>query len=138
MRKQFIITIIVFIAVLALATAAWAQGGGGGNRQGGGNRPAGEQELRTGAGANPNVRDLVPSIPPPEGWGNCPRCQNNSDRAKAKAQYKVEGHPFDPKDLTGVYGWDGVGNAFRQIPPMTEWGKEQHAKTMGTKAPDGS
>ena len=139
MRKQIIITIVVFIAVLALATAAWAQGGGGGNRQGGGgNRPAGGAQTREGAGANPNVRDLVPSIPPPEGWGNCPRCQNNSDRAKAKVQYKVEGHPFDPHELTGVYGWDGVANAFRNVPPMTEWGKEQHAKTMGGKGPDGS
>ena len=99
--------IVVLTAILVCSTAVWAQGGGGGGGRGqggGGNREA----------AAP-VRDLVPSIPPPEGWGNCPRCQNNTDRAKAKEQFKVEGHQFDPHDLTGVYGWDGVGNALSLI-----------------------
>ena len=127
--------IVVLTAILACSTAVWAQGGGGRGQGGGGGR--GQGGGGRGEGAAP-VRDLVPSIPPPEGWGNCPRCQNNSDRAKAKEQFKVEGHAFDPKDLTGVYGWDGVANAFRNIPPLTDWGKEQHAKTMGSKGPDGS
>ncbi len=81
-----------------------------------------------------------PSVPPPEGWGNCPRCQNNNDRAKAWRDYKVDGHPFNPKDLSGVWGYDGVANAFdpRNMPALTEWGKQQHEATFGDKAPDGS
>jgi hypothetical protein len=73
------------------------------------------------------------SIPAPEGWSQCPRCQNNKDRVAANAKYKVEGHAFNPKDLSGVWGYSGVGGAFRNPPPMTEWGKQQHAATVGAK-----
>src|SRR6516225_6818079 len=45
------------------------------------------------------------SVPPPEGWSQCPRCQNNKDRADSKVKYKVEGHPFNPHDLSGVWGF---------------------------------
>jgi hypothetical protein len=128
MRNRIILLIVVITALLALSTAAWAQGGGNAAQE------------RQGAGTNPDVRELVPSIPPPEGWGNCPRCQSNSDRARAKAQYKVEGHAFDPKDLTGVWGWDGVGNAFNQrtMPALTPEGQKRYEATIGDKAPDGT
>jgi hypothetical protein len=65
----------------------------------------------------------VKSIPPPPGWGNCPRCQNNADRAKTWVDYKVDGHPFNPKDLSGIWGYAGIANAFDQktMPPLTEW-----------------
>ena len=109
---------IVLFALLALSSVAFAQGQGG-NREG-------------------RVEQLVPSIPPPDGWGNCPRCQNNADRTKVWAEEKVETRPFNPKDLSGVWGWDGVAGAFRTPPPMTAWGKEQHAATIGEKAPDGT
>ena len=73
------------------------------------------------------------SVPAPEGWGQCPRCQNNKDRADMKQKYKVEGHAFNTHDLTGVWGFGGAGGAFRNPPPLTEWGQQQHAKTMGDK-----
>ena len=73
------------------------------------------------------------SVHAPEGWGQCPRCQNNKDRADSKVKYKVEGHAFNPHDLSGVWGFGGVGDAFTNAPPMTDWGKQQHAKTMGDK-----
>jgi hypothetical protein len=73
------------------------------------------------------------SVPAPEGWGQCPRCQNNKDRVDANAKYKVEGHAFNPHDLSGVWGFGGAPGAFRNAPPMTEWGKQQHAATMGEK-----
>src|SRR6266481_8389824 len=73
------------------------------------------------------------SVPYPEGWKPCPRCQNNKDRVDTNAKYKVEGHAFNPHDLTGVWGFGGVQGAFRSAPPMTEWGKQQHAATMGDK-----
>jgi hypothetical protein len=73
------------------------------------------------------------SVPAPEGWGQCPRCQNNKDRTELKEKYKVEGHPFSPHDLSGVWGFGGVAGAFRNPPPLTEWGKQQHTATVGDK-----
>ena len=73
------------------------------------------------------------SIPAPEGWRQCPRCQNNKDRVAANEKFKVDGHAFNPHDLSGVWGYSGVGGAFRNPPPMTEWGKQQHAATIGGK-----
>ena len=43
------------------------------------------------------------SVPAPEGWKQCPRCQNNKDRADGKVKYQVEGHSFNPRDLSGVW-----------------------------------
>src|SRR5438445_7200556 len=73
------------------------------------------------------------SVPAPEGWKPCPRCQNNKDRADAKTKYKVEGHAFSPHDLAGVWGFGGAGAAFSNTPPLTEWGKQQQAATMSEK-----
>jgi hypothetical protein len=73
------------------------------------------------------------SVPAPEGWGQCPRCQNNKDRADAKVKYKLEGHAFNPRDLSGVWGWAGVAGTFRNAPPLTEWGKQQQAATLSDK-----
>jgi len=73
------------------------------------------------------------SIPAPEGWGQCPRCENNKDRVEANAKYKVEGHAFNPHDLSGVWGFSGVANTFRNSPPLTEWGKQQQKATMSDK-----
>lgn len=128
MRNRIIVTVIVLAALLAFSSAALAQGGRGGNQ-------AGNQ-----AAAAPAPRDLVPSVAPPDGWGNCPRCQNNADRDKASKEYKVDGHAFNPKDLSGVWGWDGVANAFnpRTAPALTAWGKQQYDATIGEKAADGT
>src|SRR5438093_3868250 len=73
------------------------------------------------------------SVPAPEGWKQCPRCQNNKDRADAKAKYKVEGHASNPRDLSGVWGYNGIPATFRNPPPLTEWGKQRHAETLGDK-----
>src|SRR5437667_5736771 len=58
------------------------------------------------------------SVPAPEGWGQCPRCQNNKDRIDANAKYKVEGHAFNAHDLSGVWGFGGAAGAFRDAPPL--------------------
>ena len=116
MRNRIITMVIVIAAVLASSpSSALAQG------------------------ARPNT-PAVPSVPPPPGWGNCPRCQNNADRAKASVDYKVDGHAFNPKDLSGVWGYAGVANAFdeKTMPPLTELGKQQLEATFGEKAPDGT
>jgi hypothetical protein len=76
------------------------------------------------------------SVPYPPGWKPCPRYQNNKDRVEANAKYRVDGHPFNPHDLSGVWGFNGIP-AFKNPPPMTEWGKQQHAKTFGDKSAAG-
>ncbi|HYR83847.1 MAG TPA: hypothetical protein VE422_07195 [Terriglobia bacterium] len=121
MQNRIILMITFSAAVLALVPVTLAQA----------------------AGQNQNAtteRTTRPSIPPPPGWGNCPRCQNNQDRTNAWSDYKVDTHPFNPKDLSGVWGYDGVANAFdaRSMPALTEWGKKQHEATFGEKAPDGT
>jgi hypothetical protein len=73
-----------------------------------------------------------PSIPPPPGWKACPRCQSQKDRAEANAKDKAESHPFNPHDLSGIWGFNGLGNPGTP-PPLTEWGKIQHEATMGDK-----
>ena len=73
------------------------------------------------------------SVPAPEGWKRCPRCQNNSDRLEANARYKVDSHPFNPRDLSGVWGFNGIRGTFRNPPPMTEWGKQRFQATLGEK-----
>jgi len=77
------------------------------------------------------------SVPAPEGWKQCPRCQNNRDRAADKTKFQVEGHAFNPRDLSGVWGFSGVANTFRNAPPLTELGKQRQAATLSDKNPAG-
>src|ERR1700752_3226222 len=79
------------------------------------------------AGGNDHT-GTIPSVLPPEGWKPCPRCQNQKDRTDSAAKDKVEGHPFNPRDLTGVWGFNGQGNAFTDPPPMTELGKKRFSE----------
>jgi hypothetical protein len=74
----------------------------------------------------------IPSVPPPAGWKTCPRCQNGEDRQRANAEYKVEGHRFNPRDLSGVWGYQGV-RSFAKPPAFTPWGQQQFDATLGEK-----
>ena len=93
MRSRILVVVMAFAIVLAFSSVLTAQQPGG-NRNGG----------QTDAGHIP-----LPSNPPPDGWHNCPRCDNNDDRAKAWTAMNIDGHAFNPKDLSGVWSW-GVGN----------------------------
>jgi hypothetical protein len=77
------------------------------------------------------------SVPAPPGWKPCPRCQNNADRVASNKQYKVDGHPFDPRDLSGIWGFNGESQSFAKVPTLTPWGKQQHEATIGDKTPQG-
>jgi hypothetical protein len=82
----------------------------------------------------PAKPSAIASVPPPPGWKSCPRCQNEQDRQKANAEAKVEGRKFNPRDLSGVWGYQGVGATFRNPPPpLTPWGKERFDATIGEK-----
>jgi hypothetical protein len=71
------------------------------------------------------------SVPPPPGWKRCPRCQNNQDRKDAAIKYKVEGHAFNPHDLTGMWGYDGVAFGRGQESLLTDWAKKVIASRGG-------
>ena len=105
------VSILAFASAMAVTPAAWAQA------------PAPES-------ATPAA---IASVPPPAGWKACPRCQNEADRKQANIQYKVEGRKFNPRDLSGVWGNQGVGIAFRTPPPFTPWGQERFNATLGEK-----
>jgi len=53
-------------------------------------------------------------------WKPCPRCQ--TDRQREIATKDVQNHPFNPHDLTGIWGRNGIALS-NQIPPMTAWGQ---------------
>ena len=136
MRKRIIVAAIS-LAWLALATAimfSWAKVGQAQARgqqaqaQGGRARGGGQAE-----------EEASPSVPAPPGWKPCPRCQNNVDRKAANDKYKVAGHPFDPHDFTGVWGFNGtgmLGNRGRGIQfdaMLTPLGKTLHDATLSEK-----
>ncbi len=124
MRSRMIVIVVALAAAMAFASAANGQ------------IPDEPREAQRNFGE----RETAPSVSFPDGWKPCPRCQNNLDRARENQTYKVAGHSFDPHDLTGVWGWDGIGNAFRDgkgAPPFTPEGKALFDATIGEKAPDG-
>lgn len=134
MRNRIIITIVALVAALAFSSA-WAQRGQGRGGRGGQGAPGAQ-----GRGGQAAAQETA-SVSFPAGWKPCPRCQNNTDRARDNEQYKVQGHPFDPHNLSGVWGWDGVANAFRDgkgAPPFTAEGKKRFDETIGEKGPDGT
>ena len=63
-------------------------------------------------------KPVVASVPAPEGWKTCPRCQNETDRREANAKCKVEGHAFNPRDLSGVWCEDGCRPVVRESPTV--------------------
>jgi len=81
----------------------------------------------------------------PRGWRKCPECQSVADRKEAE-KYKPEGMPFNPRDLSGV--WGAIrGNLVRgpgvqvfpkdKAPSMTPQGKQRFDETRTEEAPNG-
>lgn len=81
----------------------------------------------------------------PPGWRNCPECQSATQRKEAE-KYKPAGMPFNPRDLSGVWG-SVRGNQVRgpgalvfskeKAPPMTSLGKQRFDATRTEDAPNG-
>ena len=125
MRSRTIFTNTALAVLLAFSSVAVGQAEGQGNAGTGG---------RTSAEGSDSI--ALPSIPPPEGWLSCPRCQNNDDRAEAWAAYGIDARTFNSsRDLTGVWGW-GPDNsnaaAFDDdnVPPLTEFGQRLRQATF--------
>jgi len=113
----------LILSIIALATVGHAES----------QQPATQSQF----GGSIDHTGAVGSVAPPPGWKTCPRCQNRKDRIDADIKYQVQGHAFDPHDLSGVWGFIGVGDPFRDPPPMTAWGKQQYEATIGEKNADG-
>ena len=80
---------------------------------------------------------LSQHAPPPPGWPLCPRCQGPQDRAQAREKEKVDGHAFDPHNLDGVWGNNGIELDVKNVPPFTAWGYEQYQATRAEDSPLG-
>jgi hypothetical protein len=147
MRNRMIVVVFALLAAAAFPSAGWAQRGQGGGGQGaqGGQARGGQRQGAAAEGPADAARrfgneQAAPSVPFPPGWKPCPRCENNADRARDNQYYHTQDHPYNPHDLTGTWGWDGISNAFRdgKGPGLTEEGKKLFAQTMGDKAIDGT
>src|SRR5438105_1756523 len=126
MRNRIIVMTIAILAVAAFIAVS----------KGRAQEPAPAQRANQFAGGADHT-GAIPSVVPPEGWKACPRCQNAKDRADWVVKDKVEGHAFNSHDLTGVWGFNGQGNAFTNPPPMTEPADKLFAATLGDKNADG-
>src|ERR1700730_11898156 len=92
MRKKALLGIPLLAVLLVWWSFASAQQAG--------KQPAGQsgqQSGQQGAGLD------VPLITPGPGWLTCPRCVNGAHVRENWKEYKVDGHPFDPHDLSGVW-----------------------------------
>ena len=68
-------------------------------------------------------------------WRPCPRCV--LDREVADAVAKVKDTPFNPHDLSGVWGNNDLLLNTRNVPQMTPWGKEQYEATKAEESAAG-
>ena len=150
MRSRIIVMVVALLAAAAFPAGGWAQRGQGGGGQGaqGGQARGGQRQGAAAAPAPEGPADAArrfgneqaaASVPFPPGWRPCPRCQNNADRTRDNQINRTEGHPYNPHDLTGTWGWDGISNAFRdgKGPALTAEGKKLFDETIGEKSIDG-
>src|SRR5947208_15872004 len=66
----------------------------------------------------------ITEVTPGPGWKTCPRCQNSGHMAADQIKYKVDGHPFDPHDLSGVWGSTCIPPDMKTRPPLTPPGQK--------------
>ena len=76
-------------------------------------------------------------ITPGPGWKTCPRCQNDEQFKASLEQYKVKDHPFNPRDLSGIWGNFGTRLDMKNVPPMTDYGKKLWEATQSDVSPKG-
>src|SRR5262249_9667603 len=103
MRKTTLMT----FALTLLVTAFWPE-------------PSVAQKLII--GKEPGTE--VPEVTAGPGWKTCQRCQNKGHIAAARYKYKGVGHAFNARDLSGVWGNNGIQLDMKTIPPMTPYGQQ--------------
>ena len=108
MRKGNIVSILA-LGVLAFSSVGLAQ-----------DRTFGRESTQS-----QSLQELTPG----PGWKTCPRCTNPKQLAAANAAYKVEGHAFNPHDLSGVWGNNGTELDVKNVPPLTPLGQQMFDAT---------
>jgi len=58
-----------------------------------------------------------------DSWKPCPRCQ--TDRQRETATKNIKTQAFDPHDLSGIWGRNGIALS-NEVPPMTASGKAKY------------
>lgn len=81
--------------------------------------------------AHPKPGLEVPLITPGPGWKPCPRCENEGYMAADRKKEKVDTHPFDPHDISGIWSGDpnnleanGTPLDLKTVPPLTPYGQK--------------
>lgn len=82
---------------------------------------------------SPAVLAQSGSVYPP-GWLPCPRCQTGPERAASRKS--VEGRQFNPRDISGIWGNNGVELNI-VVPPFTPKGKEMYDATRADETAEG-
>ena len=75
------------------------------------------------------------SVNPP-GWLPCPRCQSPQERTASRQKADAESRPFNPRDISGIWGNNGVELNIVP-PPFTAKGKALYDATRAEETPDG-
>lgn len=71
------------------------------------------------------------------GWPMCPRCQTDEQRVEARKRYDVDNRPFNPRDLSGIWGEFGTQLNLLAVPPFTPRGKELYDATRAEESQAG-
>jgi len=84
-----------------------------------------ERPFGRGASETQPAKELTPG----PGWKTCPRCTNDKQFKAAYETYKVEGHSFDPHDISGVWGNNGLELDVKNVPAFTPMGERMFEET---------
>lgn len=101
MRNFTIESVVLLAAFLGSGRAAWAQ--------------------------KPGLE--VPLVTPGPGWKTCPRCENEAHVAEDRKKANVDTHAFDPHDISGVWGDNGIELDLKTLPPLTPYGQKLYDAT---------
>ena len=115
----------MILAIVGAATLLFPLSGSAQNQQ------AERQGQREGFGREATETQSDKELTPGPGWKTCPRCTNNKQLALAYKNYKVEGHAFNPKDLSGVWGNNGMELDVKNVPPFTPKGQQMFDPNRG-------
>jgi hypothetical protein len=80
----------------------------------------------------------VPLITPGPGWKTCPRCENDAHIADDRKKADVDTHKFDPHDISGVWGDNGIELNLKTLPPFTPYGQKLNEETVKRIRPKGT
>ena len=68
----------------------------------------------------------IPIVTPGPGWKTCPRCENAAHVEDDRKKANVDTHAFDPHDLSGVWGDNGIHIDLKTRPPFTPEGQKMY------------